>query len=366
MVMKPSAAISISEFLERASAEATNVTDVRVDPGWRFELSGEGPQTAITLGGRPVGALPVYQVRSMAGAQADVRRLEDRLRVVRAGGKDAGITRATLSVMVNQINAALAAKPLDGAVARTYLDALGQERVGGVVTRQYTPVRHQDLLAAIEESEAFAGAQVIKWEVNASRMEAMVLLDGKAWEVDGGLKAGMAIHNGQFGDRSYGYVAMLYRLLCTNGAMDVLSKEGTTARRHNAVGVDVRQDAATALQRTELMSRRAEEAVKIPVDVVATLIEMARRKIIGRAPMKTAAQHRHDLGGGGAGGDNLWSLAQAVSAASRRYSFAQASDISKVSGRLLLEGPEAVLSRAVLRDDAETAEELREYLAEAA
>lgn len=358
MVMKPQQSISVADFADKVVAETPAITDLKVEPDWRFGLD-EG--FSLKFGPGVVSTLALYQVKSRVGGGADIGRVSSRLSAARGGDPAAAVSVAT---MVQHLNASLSQRPIDDGLARTYIGPSGDIEIGGVVSRHYTPVRHSDLLEAVLDSEEFREARVVKWDIEASHMQAMVMLDGTSWSVDGGLKAGMKLHNGQFGDKSYGYLAMLFRLRCTNGLMDVLGKAGTPVRRHasGSPELNIKADVKLAISRTALLADRAEIAMSTEVDVVGSLIEMCRRKIIGRGPMKAAAERRFDLGGGGSGGDNLWSLSQAVSAAARNYAFDQSQSLTELGGRLYVEGVDAVIKSAALPADAPATEELRELI----
>jgi hypothetical protein len=358
--------MSIGEFAQIVASENTAVTDVPASPDWRFEVGPHG----LELGGMQVGALPLYQVKSMVGSGVDIRNYSGTIREAQLNGERGEKGRTALRLMAHQLNGDLdralispSASGLDpaNAIARTFLDEGGVVHIGGVVSRGYQPVRHLELVEAIEQSKAFDSAQVVKADVNTSHLEAFVMFDGAQWKVDGGLKAGIKIHNGQFGDKSYGYSAMLFRLMCTNGMMRVHAKMGVGVRRHTG-GLDIAQDVRHSLEQTEELYRRIGEATSTPVPVFDTLIDLHRRGAYNRSTLKEAVARRHDLGGGGDGGDDLWSLAQAISAAARKYSAGQYGRMATLSGRLLTEGLDPVVKSLPLKADAPSLGDVMEYL----
>jgi hypothetical protein len=350
--------MTIGDFAEKV-AEVSPIVDAALNLDWRFSVEGSGQTTELTYGEMPVNALVTYQAKSALGMNADITRLSSTLKSARSGDED---SLKRLTMIAGLFNGALANNRdiVSSHLIRTYADQSGRVHVGGFVSKQYSPLRHQDLVEAVLEAPAFKDARVVKFDVNQSHLSAMVLLDGTSWEVDGGLRAGITLRNGQFGDRSYGYTAMLFRLLCTNGAMDVHAKEGATGRHYGLI--DVKSDVVSSLERTDALHSKVKAAMETEVDVMGSLIEFHRRKLMGRGPLREAADRRRDLGGGGEGGNDVWSLSQAVSAAARRYSFGQAEDLTKLSGRILMDGVDRIVASSPLPKDAPSKDEVIEYL----
>jgi hypothetical protein len=352
--------MSIAKFAEQVSEAVPEVTDMSLNRSWRFETDGQ----CVTFGGMLVGALPMYQLKGHAGGTAPIADLRGNLRDAQSS-VDQTRTRglSALNAMVNGLNADF--DRLDGRhtdyVARTFLREGGAVEVGGIVSKGYSPVRHSELVESIVDSEAFADASVVKYDADPGRLEAFVMFDHAQWKVDGETKAGVRIHNGQFGDRSLGYSAILFRLRCTNGAMDVLSREGAAVRRHYG-GIDIATDVAHCLERTSFLASRVDVAQATALDVLECIVELCRRGLFARVIAAKAYGHSSDLGGGGIGGEDLWTLSQAVAAAGRTYAIGQYKRITELSGRLLVEGFDAVADAHPLRPDAASRDEVLEYI----
>jgi hypothetical protein len=331
--------LSIDEFVESVNDDIPVVVDVAADAGWRFDLVEVNGRLSVTLGGMVAGALPMYQARSMTKAvEVDLSGTSSMLRIAKADP----VAMSRLRAQVDGLNAGL--ERLGGldhgvAMARTY-ERGGATIVGGLVTRGYTPVSHEQLLDGLAASPAFKDAIVIKHKADVGRIDAMIMLAGSD-DVVGGLQAGIKIHNGQFGDRSYGFVAMIWRLLCGNGMIDVIASE-ESSRRHVGSVLDVSADAAEVNGRADHLRLLADTAMAEEIDTAEALVELHRRSLIGRGPLREALDRRNDLGGGGDGAQTRWSLAQAIAASARRYKIGQAEDLSRLAGRVVIEGLEPI------------------------
>lgn len=331
--------ISVSEFADKVDEDTSSVVDVVVERGWRFGIEKLAHGFEITLGGMIAGPLPMYQARSMTKANVGLSGTKGLLRTI---GADPS-SMEELQAQVDGLNIGLeniGGLDPDAAMIRAY-DHGPHRIIGGLVSRTYAPVSHHQLLEGIIASPAFQDAQVVKWKADESRIDAMILLAGSEWKVDGGMSAGIKIHNGQFGDRSYGFIAMLFRLLCGNGMMDVFLKE-VSSKRHIDVHLDVSADAAEVAGRVGNMKLLCDNAMGDELDVIDGLVELHRRALLPRGPLRIALERRHDLGGGGDGSQSRWAMGQAIAASARGYKIAQSEDLSRLAGRVILEGMEPI------------------------
>lgn len=355
--------MTMERFAEMVHEKLPVPVDVPVTGKWEFAVVGTGPATKVTLNDMEAGPLPMYQAKMLSGRpDVDITGITRRLNAARRGSeKDLdGLIR-----QVNALNGAIAStnKFNDGGViARTYVDDRGVINVGGLVTRQYCPVSHRELADLMVSSPAFRGAEVEKLKVDPGRVEAVVLVEGARWEVDGGIKAGMKIRNGQFGDCAYGFVGMLFRLLCKNGMMDVI-EGAAVSRRHVGDPMDLAADVVTVLGRADEMFERARQAMSVELDAVAGLIELHRRGYLSRGALrKSIARIDETFDGIGvyAPRTSLWGMSQAITSAARDYSFSQMDSMGRLAGELVFRGYDDVLAARPLPRNAPSFDEVYE------
>jgi hypothetical protein len=329
------------DSLKAAVSDLPPITDVNMG-NMAFELA-TGDDVQILFGKAIAGPLPMYQVKSLTGRNGiDIKGTTSYLAMANSANED--IRRqgtAMLRRQLNDLNTAIRESNIaDRAIVRRYVDYSGRLIVGGIVSNKYVPITHDELIDDILKTPGLSDTQVYKVSATPARLEAMFLLNSE-WKTDGGIKAGMMIHNGQFGDRSYGFVSMLFRLLCSNGLMDVLSTESTASRRHADVKIDLAADVASAVDRADQLFGISRSAVQTQVDVVEVLIDLYRREFITKGMFVKAISRINELfdGTGVEGASTtLWGLTQAITAAARDYSLSQMSSMGRLAGRLLING----------------------------
>lgn len=355
--------LTVPEFADKV-AELPTCTDVVVQPSWRFELTERG----VEIGDMRVGALPLYQVKSLVNGAVNLSgfsRLESR-------ALDDDEAAARIRYVCQVLNEGLNGHPFDTKplTARSYLTHAGTQVLGGIVTEKYTPLTHLEVVERMMDVGALVEhARIDGYDITVSRVSVTMLVGDQKWAVDGGLKAGMSLGNGQFGDKAFKVAAMLFRLLCTNGMMDVVDGE-TFRSRHTGDHVDLASALARVMDRSDRIFGAAKESMDVIIDVVNTLIDLHRRGILGRGPLRKALERRSEVMGGRlveGSGTTLWGLSQSITAAARDYSFNQRESLGKLAGRLVFEGYDRVVADRPIPVGAPTEEEVREeFVLEAA
>lgn len=350
--------------------EIVRETKVPVDEKFtnsmEFELVGEGPTTGLRFAGRPVGPLGMYQIKAACGATAlDISGTETLIKVARGGDeKRAPNARAELLEQARGLNAAIRGSNMEerGFTVRFYEDELNRMAVGGIVSSQYAPLTHADFLDRMLATPGFDNALVHRWTVTPARMDFTLLLEGMRWEVDGGIKCGTRGGNGQFGDKAAGLVAMLFRLLCTNGMMDVYEEAGFK-KRHTG-GIDLAAELKRVIEAAGGMFEAAQRSMTVEIDVVGALVELYRRGVLSRGALRKCLERMTEAFGGvqvGGHSTTLWGLSQAITAAARDYSFTQMQQMGQLAGQLTRQGLEGIArSRPLLDERNDWAEVLSE------
>lgn len=367
VTVNPTADLMTLEDFADCVAAVPTPDDIELD-NLSFEWSLDD-KFELMLGDMRAGALPAYQAKSLMGQPGIDLTGQRRLRKLALSGDSAA--EMVLRRQVAQLNVALrghtfATSPV---LARTYLDDDGVTVVGGLVTPRYTPITHKQLLDLMLENVGFDGAMVHRNRVDASRLDATLMLDGDEWKVDGGIKRGMRLKNGQFGDYAYGWAGMLFHLLCTNGMMDVVDMEKSFKRHLGVQDIDLAADLVAAMQRGDAMFERSRASVEVEVDVTETLIELHRRDMLSRGALRESVERMEDMGGVGAEqrARSLWGVAQVITAAARKYSFTQYDQMGRLAGRLVFEGVDAVMATRPVKRDAPSRDEVyEEFFLEAA
>jgi hypothetical protein len=272
-----------------------------------------------------------------------------------------------IRIQLAQLNAA--AEDFDKTMlARTYVDDTGDEAIGGIVTERYVPITHVRLVDMMLATVGLDDAMVVSSSVTESRLDATIMLGDDAWAVDGGVKRGIFIKNGQFGDYSYGYSAMLFRLLCTNGMKDVIADE-RVLKRHLGSESDLAADIVAAMGRSDHMFTASQTAMITQVDVVDSLVELHRHRLLSRGALKKTLDRAEEAFGGvvvNGALTTLWGLSQSITAAARDYSFGQMNKLGGLAGRLVFEGLGPVLASNPLLPGAPSAIAVREEFVVAA
>jgi hypothetical protein len=363
------------EDLARTVEALPQPTDVPVSLDWDWDIDDD---FRIRFGGRIAPALAMYQGKSMFDAKVDLtgtRCLQLEARWAKVQNVDAATLakaeRAAVALrhQVASLNAAMAATDDIDATARTYIDESGNEVVGGLVSRRYAPISHLRLVELMMDNVQFDSAVVQKARVSPSRLDAVIMLDGSSWKVDGGIKSGMRFRNGQFGDYSYGWEGMLFWLLCTNGMMDVVASEEMLHRHVKREGIDLGADLAAAMQRGDEMFDRSRLATEVKIDVPHLMVELFRRGFLTRGSLRETAKQLESMGGvaGHQRDSTLWGASQVVTAAARKYSFGQYDSMGRLAGRLVFKGVDPVLASKPLPNDAPNSDEIyEEFFAAAA
>lgn len=332
--------ITLAQFADIV-AGLPSPLDVDFDDGMRFELVGSGVSTNVLLGGRVAGPLPMYQVRSATKSMnVDIRGASRLLEMSKFDGTKADEARGRLMSMLSNLNQAISTAKMSerGFVLRTYGDT-----VGGVVSRQFLPLDHTKLIAEMMATPGLEGATVHRWATSPAEIEFTMLTSGE-WEVDGGLKAGMIVGNGQFGNRSTSLTAMLFRLLCKNGMMGV-EHSSELSRRHAGRGQSI-IDIARMTAEANSMFEQAKRAMFDEVDVVWALVELYRRKFIARGVLRKALARMDEVHDGVLTlgySTTVWGLAQSLTAAARDYGFVQMRELGQLAGSLVAVGMQPVL-----------------------
>lgn len=360
--------ISLESLINEVS-KLSPVVDVALDKSCRFEVVGEERSTSLVLAGRPVTSTVLYQVSSATSSEVDIRGFRQTINRARSSNEKAAAEgRARMQYIADGLNTGLNGRDLSNhkLIMRTAKDERGVEYVGGVVSGIYTPMKHLDLLAQMNEHPAFDGAQVVKWKADQAHLNFTLLMNGQKWEVDGGLKNGVFGANGQFGDTSANLWAMLYRLLCTNGMMTVEDKAGFRARHVGGV-VDLEKRVADAVDGAARLFESARAAMSVECDVVDLLSEAYVRGHINRGQFKKTLDRRNEVFGGrqveGAE-STLWGASQALTAAARDYSISSGRTLQVFAGKLVTAGEDyqnVVNSRAVKADITDLQEILSPY-----
>lgn len=337
-------------------SESEVPVDERFTDSMQFELVGDGPTTGLQFAGRPVGPLSMYQVKAACGATAlNISGTETLIKIARGGNeRRAPNARAELLEQTRGLNAAIGGSNMEerGFVVRFYHDEMNRQAVGGIVSNQYAPLTHTEFLDRMLATSGFDNALVHRWTVTPARMDFTLLLEGMRWEVDGGIKCGTRGGNGQFGDKSAGLVAMLFRLLCTNGMMDVIEEAGFS-RRHTG-GIDLEVELKRVIGAAGGMFEAAKRSMTVEIDVVAALVELYRRGVLNRGALRKCLERMTEVfdGVSVSGADRtLWGLSQAITAAARDYSFTQMQQMGQLAGQLTRRGLEGIARTKPLLDD---------------
>ena len=320
-----------------------------------FELVGVGPTTDINFAGRHSGALAMYQVKAACGSKVDITGTETLIKIARSGNeKRAPGALSELLEQVNGLNQSIRSSNMEqrGFIVRSFEDDMGREVIGGIVSKQYAPLTHVDFLGRMLETPGFNNALVHRWTVTPARMDFTLLLDGMRWEVDGGIKCGTRGGNGQFGDKAAGLVAMLFRLLCTNGMMEVIEEAGFK-KRHTG-GIDLGAELQRVIDAAGGMFDAAKRSMTVEIDVVGALVELYRRGALSRGALRKCLERMDEVFGGvqvGGHSTTLWGLSQAITAAARDYSFTQMQQMGQLAGSVTRGGLEVVRRTRPLLDD---------------
>lgn len=352
--------MTIEQFADLVD-ETPVPTDVELESSWEWDLS---DNFDVTFGEKIAGPLPMYQAKSLFGQPGidltGTRRLQKFARD--------GDLRAEMALrrQVAQLNVAMKDVDFESneLIARTVLDDGGRQVIGGIVTDRYTPLTHRQLVDLMLENVGFEDAIVHRNRVDAHRLDATVLVEGTKWEVDGGIKLGMVLKNGQFGDVSYGWMAMLFELVCTNGMMDVVDSEKLFRRHVGLDDVDMAADLVSAMQRGDEMFAKTRAASEVEDDTVNTLIELHRRNLLSRGALRSSIESIDEMSAQQRA-ESVWGTARVITAAARRYSFTQFDRMGRLAGRLVFNGVDAVLeSRPVPVDAPSYAEVYEEFVSE--
>lgn len=326
--------MNISEFAETIFAKP----ELKIEPWVSGGCSWSGHH--IFYHGKPMTTLAVYQATAACGLDRSFASGLD-LKFHNASEGDPSAVRY-LNNLVGHFNAA----DFDKFTVRVSDDGV----VEAVLSPRYENVSNRQIIESMVANPAFKDASIVKYELRPASMSAMVLLAGEAWAVDGGLKVGVMLKNAENGTRAVGMNAMLFRLRCTNGAMDRIVQEGMGGAHR--VGLVDLTGIERVVERGFQLKLLAEVSMNDTsvVDFEEKLAELvARRELTVGAAKKTALRF-NDLGGGGDGVRTRWAFAQAISAAAREYSFASARDMSTLSGDIIINGWDAV-SRRPMQDD---------------
>ena len=325
--------ISLSELADRTRSMGVP-EDVEFNQDTVFSTDSGGE---LMLAGYKTGALAAYQVKSATGSSVDLRGLKD-------GGQ---FTQA----IADELNMGIRDREWDDGHVMRVVDG----HVGGVVSRLYSPVPHHQLVERMAGNPLLKDARVHRLELTHARMSFTITSDVDPWEVDGGIKAGLMGQNGQFGDRSLSLTAMLYRLLCSNGMVDVHDDEKIQERHVDLSILDVEVD--RVVSRASDMFRASEVAMTTKVDVYTALADLYKFDLINRGQFVravTMVEERFNGVGVAGASTTLWGLAQVVSAAARFYAFTTATDMGRLSGRLLTQGFNATLEGlTIVNEDSE-------------
>ncbi len=347
--------MSLTELATRVAQLSTPI-DEKFENGQFFELTGEGPTTEVRFNGRVAGALPMYQVKAACGAaNLSISGTDTYVKVARGGDeKRAPAARGMLLGQVNGLNAAIRGSNMQerGFVTRFIEDVGGRQIVGGIVSRQYAPLTHVDFMDRMLATPGFEGAMVHRWIVTHERLDFTLMLANMEWKVDGGIKCGTRGTNGQLGNRAAGLVAMIFRLLCTNGMMDVVEEAGFS-KRHTG-HFDLLAELKRVIEAAGGMFEAATTSMSIELDVIDALVQLYRRGIINRGAFRKCLERVSEVFGGvqvGGHDSTLWGLSQAITAAARDYGFTQMQQMGVLAGRLVRQKLDGVIANQPLLDD---------------
>jgi hypothetical protein len=331
-------------------------------------------QLRIEIGDHVAETTSLYQIGRIFGVEADFSGLTRQLRAaarLRASPNADRNDRLTVvdtvqrtNDVVGKIVAAMKHKPQRDYTMRVTSLEDGRTIVGGVVSTQYKPITHYDFADMLEAAPAFNRANIVKMDVSSGYLDAMILLDGEEWKVDGGLKTGISIRNGQFGDRSYGFAAMLFRLRCTNGMMTRFAEYGVGGRHTGKKVIDLGADVVVATERATELADMYKLRVKIVIDIAMTLAELVRRGYISRSAARSAFQRVEEVMQGMTvenATKSEWGLAQAIAAAARDYAYGQAGQLSTLSGDIIMHGTRRLIEAKPVPVSAPAATEIIEY-----
>ena len=337
--------ITLEQLRDRV-ARACPITDRVLTADDRFDLIGSGPTTNLVLADMPVTPVTLYQIKAMGGEAVktlDITDFKGKLSRARSNDeKQRPEAERQLERIAAVLNGALSGRDLEARplTMRLAKDGMNRDYVGGVVSDQYAPLTHLEFVDRMLEHPGFKGALVHKYKVSAARLEFMMLLEGHEWDTDGGIKSGISGGNGQFGDKSASLWAMLFRLLCTNGMMDVLDKAGMR-RRHTGSNIDLSAELRRVLAAAEDLYGASVQSMGIECDVVDLLTESYRRGLLTRGAFRKSLDRRQETMGGqvveGAT-TTLWGASQAITAAARDYSYGQDAKMGEFAGRLVRAG----------------------------
>jgi len=332
--------ISIEQLYSRVELEQNVYSETMSSEDYVL-ITGEGPTTRLTLSGTEMSALSAYQIKAAGGGSYDVSGITGLINRIRSGGNRAEQAADRLKVMVSNLNRSLALRdPSSPLIKRVATDASGNRFVGGVVTQHYAVLTHLEVVSRLVEHPGFENAQVVKHTITPARLDFTLILDGQEWKVDGGLKSGINGGNGQFGDRSASMSAMLFRILCLNGMMDVNDKYGFS-RRHFGEQLDLTKELDRVMIAADEMFGLSKKAMEIECDVVDLLTQSYRRGHITRGQFRKTLERRNEVLGGvevtGAT-TTLWGASQAVTAAGRDYSLSGDKKMGEFAGRLIRAG----------------------------
>ena len=260
---------------------------------------------------------------------------------------------------VDYVNTAIVESPavMMGKIAR-----VSDGRIGGLVSRRYAPITHAHVMDLLQNDPQLGEMRVINSSLSTSKMEAFIIRPDTEWKVDGGISPGIKIHNGQFGDRSFGMMSMLFRLRCTNGMMDRMLVSETRSSHRGDPEKMIRGMTRTVIDRGVIMMENVDKAMSIEIDVAEMLAEMLRRGIITPGALKHALSAWGNLGGGGDDTKTLWALVQLIAAASRHYSIGTSVDLADKAGRLLADGTDWIMGTSPVPKFGTTAQVREKYL----
>lgn len=308
----------------------------------------------ITFDELPIdGALAMYQVKAATAPNINITGTSGLLSAARGNNaKRRDEARQAIELQLLQLNAGLANNDLEarGFVARTYNEH-GREYVGGVVSAQYAPLTHDEFVGRMLETPGFNNALVHRWTVTPAELDFTLLLDGAKWEVDGGLKSGVHAGNGQFGAKAAELVAMLFRLLCTNGMMNVFDKSGF--KKSHTGALNLAKELDRILEGAASMFEYARLSMETQCDVARLLTELYRRGFITRGALAKTLQRMAETMGGrqvDGGTSTLWGATQALTAAGRDYGFTQMTSLGQLAGQVMRKGEKLLTERPRLAE----------------
>ena len=318
----------------------------------QFEVVGAGPTVDVHFAGRRSGAIPMYQVKAATGAaNVSITGTTGLISTARSNSKSSVRALELLHEQTSALNTAMRASNMHerGFKVRTIIDTDDRETVGGIVSAKYAPLTHSEFFERMLETPGFENAMVVRSSVTPERMDATVILGGDEWKVDGGIKTGCRLVNGQFGNVAAALVAMLFRLLCTNGMMDTFDEAGFK-KRHTG-SIDLQSEVRRVIGAASSMYEAATAAKNIEINVVHALTELYRRGWINRGAFAKCLQRASEtIGGVSVEGAHttLWGLSQAITAAARDYSFVQYRRMGELGGQLVRNGVRMIEQRPII------------------